>query len=128
MLDFRKKKKMNTSLYSKGVLFIFIIIIIFLANATWNVYQNYKEAKINEYRVSSRLGEVEKRESEIIEKIDKLSTERGMEEELRKRFDVAKEGENIIIVVEPDGVESGESGNINVGNTGFWDKFMNIFR
>jgi len=109
-------------------LFIFIIIIIFLGNATWNVYQNYKDAKINEYRVSSQLDEVKGRESEILEKIDKLSTERGMEEELRKRFGVAREGESIIVVVEPDNVDLGGLGGENTDGIGLWERFISIFR
>ncbi len=128
MLDFHRKKRTGTILYSKGVLFIFVVIIIFLGNATWNVYQDYKNAKINEYRANSRLLKVEKREFVISERIDKLSTERGTEEELRKRFGITKDGENVIIIVNPD---EDKDNTLNSGDTagfGIWDRFIRIFR
>lgn len=128
MLDFHRKKRTGTILYSKGVLFIFAVIIIFLGNATWNVYQDYKNAKINEYRANFRLLKVEKRESVILERIDKLSTERGMEGELRKRFGITKDGENVIMIVDSDKDKDSTSNNGDTAELGIWGRFIRIFR
>ena len=79
-------------MYSKVVLFILSIVALFLGNATWNVYQKYSEARQNEEIVSNEIQKLQERERDLSVDIARLNTERGVEEELRKRFGVAKKG------------------------------------
>ncbi|MCR4330390.1 MAG: septum formation initiator family protein [Patescibacteria group bacterium] len=126
MLDFQQKKKLRKAMYSKGVLLVLGIIVLFLGNATWNVYQKYSEARGNEENVLNELRKLQERESDLSADIERLNTQRGVEEELRKRFGVAKEGEEVMIIVEP--VVSDE-GSIDDGvqKEGFWSSLFHIF-
>lgn len=102
------------------------ITALFLGNATWNVYQKYGEAQGNEETVLNELMKLQERESDLSADVERLNTERGVEEELRKRFGVAKKGEEVMIIVEP--VVSDE-GSIDDGDQkeGFWSSLLHVF-
>jgi len=63
------------------------------------------------------------RDAELSSKIERLKTEAGLEEEIRSKFTVAKNNENMVIVVEEN--------NTNATNTAerasFWQKFLDFF-
>jgi hypothetical protein len=46
------------------------------------------------------LEALEARVGSLDEKVNYLENERGIEEELRNRFDVAKEGEKVVVILE----------------------------
>lgn len=127
MLDFQQKKKLRKAMYSKVVLFILSISALFLGNATWNVYQKYSEARQNEEIVSNEIQKLQERESDLSVDIARLNTERGVEEELRKRFGVAKKGEEVMVIVEPT-VDDGQNIAANEGQKkGFWRSLFHVF-
>ena len=76
------------------------------------------------------LNESEKLEAKqkLLEgEIGQLQTERGMEEEIRKKFRVVKEGESVIIVVD-DKENSATALNAASSSRSFFGKILNVFR
>lgn len=71
-----------------------------------------------------RLEELEERDREIESKINKLATVAGVEEEIRSKFSVAKDNENMVIIVR----EEGTSSPALQENKGFWSKIRSLFR
>lgn len=71
-----------------------------------------------------RLNELEQRDRELELKIKKLSTESGLEEEIRSKFNVAKDSENIVIIVREE--DSGTT--TEVTKPSLWSKFKGLFR
>ncbi len=53
-----------------------------------------------------RLNELQVRNDELESKIKKLNTTSGIEEEIRSKFSVAKEEENMVIIVREENVSS----------------------
>jgi len=127
MLDFQQKKKLRKAMYSKVVLLILSIVVLFLGNATWNVYQKYSDARGNEEVASIELKKLQERENDLSADIERLNTERGIEEELRKRFGVAKKGEEVMIIVEPVTEEEGGIGSGEEQKKGFWRSLLRVF-
>ena len=59
------------------------------------------------------------------EEIERLSTERGVEEEIRSKFDVARAGEQVLVIVdakEEDVLLESEE------EVSAWQRFLNFFR
>ncbi len=73
---------------------------------------------------SQRLAELEARNTELDAKIKKLDTVSGVEEEIRSKYSVAKESENMVIIVR----EEGEATTTTRENTGLWYKIKALFR
>lgn len=64
------------------------------------MYQKERETKENRIIAERRLSELEGREYALRKELDRVTSRRGIEEELRRRHDVAKEGEHLLIIVD----------------------------
>ena len=75
------------------------------ASGVWDVYQKERESSALRAQVESEYAELRERETQLKKDIARLSTDRGMEEALRKQYALAEEGEGLIIIVEPPAAE-----------------------
>ncbi len=99
MASFGKKKRFTEYLYSKPSLFLLGILIIFLSIAVYARFTVEREMAARQYETEQKKAELLERKGELQERVEYLSGERGIEEEIRKHFDVAKEGEQVVIIV-----------------------------
>lgn len=102
MLEFQDKKRFRRILYSRitfGVVFFFCLLI---GNATFDMYQTNRLTADKRKIAEDELLAVQIREESLRAQIGTLKTERGIEEELRTKFRVVKNGEGVIIVVEEE--------------------------
>lgn len=108
MAGFGKKKAITEYLYSKPIIFVLFIVMIFLA---FSVYERYTvERQMSERRATTEQDKQEllERKEVLEQRVDYLSGDRGIEEEIRTHFDVAKEGEKVIILVGEEEDEKAE--------------------
>lgn len=100
MFDFYEKRKIRSLLYSKitiGIILVFAILVFI------SVYERYQvERLMAERRTTTELElkALETRATSLEEKVDHLENQRGLEEEIRTRFDVAREGEQVVIILD----------------------------
>lgn len=112
----------------KGLLWVVIVFLVgaavLLAGATWEVRQKERIAFSEKENARIQYEETAERKQNLEESVENLSHERGMEEEFRKRFPVAREGEEVIVLVDADVPEtSGE----NEDSKGFWNRLKTWF-
>ena len=86
------------------------------------MYAKAREAKVKRDLAGAELQRLEARQAELQATIARLSSERGIEEELRNRFFIAKEGEKVAIL-NTEGREVGKS-PIPSSEKSFWKKFL----
>lgn len=83
------------------MLIVLGVIFLLIVHATWGIYQKVRlsERKLNlaeqEYAI------LEEKRKSIEYKIERLNTETGIENEIRSKFDVVRDGEKIIVIVDP---------------------------
>ncbi|MBI1975850.1 MAG: hypothetical protein HYS59_02545 [Candidatus Vogelbacteria bacterium] len=97
-------------LYRLALVFL-IGVAVLLIRSVWNIYE--KQAVANNSRLAAvrRLRELEDRKVELENALLRLSTERGVEGELRSKFPVAKNGEDVVVILdEPAGEPEQEVG------------------
>lgn len=100
MLEFYEKRKLKRLLYSKPVIIALCIPAVFLLSVTWNAYNKEREAYANMLTASAELDRLKEREATLSQEIERLSTQRGVEEELREKYEVGKPGERMIVLVD----------------------------
>jgi len=85
-----------------NVLFLIVtlILVIFLARGVWRVYNQSRFANSNYLLTKDRLTKLEDRQKQITDRLEKLSTDRGLEEEFRNNFSVVRPGEKMILIVD----------------------------
>ena len=101
-LDFRERTKLRRFLYSKPTILLVFILSLLSLHGAWGMYQKSKDAIANRDKAVAETAALMAREKELHADINRLSSSRGQEEEIRNRFMVAKEGEKVIIVSQPN--------------------------
>jgi len=121
------EKKKIKKLYSKPVLLLLAIVIVFLAKGTWGVYQKELESRKNVAIVTTELEDLQKRKAELQGETDKINTEEGKEEAIRTKFQVSKGGERVLVVVDRPLPTSFTEENSNFFSK-VWDSVSGIFK
>lgn len=101
MKDFRTRKKQKGNFLHSwvAILFLGFLLGIFI-KSTYASFVKKSQAEQERVRYNERLEELQNKRDDLEAKIESLNTERGREEEFRKRFNVVKEGETMIRIVE----------------------------
>lgn len=112
------KSKPSWIKFSVSVFLIVVVIPLGMSNfkAFKSFWTSLKELKNTEANLSSLVDREEKLNKELVS----FKSEYGVEKEIREKFPVAKDGEEVIIFVDSKG-EGGEASSSP--NAGFWNEF-----
>lgn len=94
------QKNRRSKIYSLPVIVILLILVVFLARATWKAYNESVETKKQVALMQAEFDEVYSRTNSLSQGLASLKTQEGIEKEIRKKFSVAKEGEQVVVVIE----------------------------
>ncbi len=123
MLDIQQKRKLRSVLYHKYTLIALALLVLVSVHSTWSIYKKKSESELLVSASKQRLADLKVREADLRGKIEKLNTEEGIEEEIRSKFNVTKENENVVIIVENKEKEASTTPE----RVGFWQKIKNFF-
>jgi hypothetical protein len=127
MLEFKEKQKVRKIKYSKPALFLLSVFFLLSLEGLWHIYEKHSEALEKAEEAQGDLRDLQKREAGLEKKVVFLKTEKGKDEEVRKKFMVGREGEGVILVVDP--IHSGEPPNPSPEKKpSVWTGFLNFFR
>lgn len=122
MRDFQERRKFRKIIYSKFSVVILIVLAILSIRAVWGVYEKYRISDQALLNSQSELSELLNRADRVSRGVARLGTSRGVEEEVRLKFPVAKSGETVIVLI--DGQMSSTS---STTSSGLWRWLKNIF-
>ena len=111
-------------LQSRPVLLVLSIMVLIFAWSVFGFLGKMQTTRENRQMAESQLIELEKAKEKLSSDIAKLKTDEGVEESIRKKFGLAKEGEGVIIIVgdnQKQTTPAEESG-------GFWTFWADLFR
>lgn len=100
MQDFQKRKRIRKILYSKITLAVVVVIFVLFARAAYQAHLSEKSSADYLEKVNQRFVQLDQRKNELSSGIEKLGTEQGVEDEIRSKFDVSKDGEKIAVIVD----------------------------
>ncbi len=123
-MDFHEKRKIKRLLYSKVTLIILALLVIWLSFNVFSMYKKERDTRLRRIEQREVLDELEGREASLKEEIERLSTERGIEQEVRSKFEVGKEGEEVVIIV--DNPDDEDVNKKEIEKT-FWQKIFSWF-
>lgn len=130
MFDFHEKRKIRSVLYSRPVIGVILLVTILLSISAYNRYTVAKEMEVKLESRKQELEELKERARAIESKVEYLTDERGVEEELRNRFDAIREGEQVIILLEERGKGSDAIETTSAIDTdkSFWQSLIDTFK
>jgi len=121
MQKFQEKRRIKKVVYSIGMVAILLGIVFWLGGAVFDVYEKAKITKDRRLDALSELEELKKTEAELRARIDTLLNERGIEEAVREKFDVAKEGEKVIKIIDTQDIHATDQSETE--EIPWWKKF-----
>jgi cell division protein FtsB len=122
-----KKKVKTRKLYSKPVLIGLAILIVFIAKGTWGVYQKEIESRKNVAMVMTELESLEERKAFLEAETEKLNSMEGKEEVIRQKYQVSKNGEGVLVVVDKPLPVSDDENDRNFFSK-MWHSVSGIFK
>ncbi len=100
MKDFQTRAQTKSNiLYSWFFLCILLIILGLFVKSAYASFIKKNTANIQQQKYQERFEDLSQKKENLEEKIQNLKSERGKEEEFRKRFNVVKEGETMIRII-----------------------------
>ncbi len=73
--------------------------------------------------LESEAEALKERKTELEKQVDYLSHERGIEAEMRRQFDVALEGEKVVVIVDPEKSEEIQPLSASTTEKNAWYEF-----
>jgi cell division protein FtsB len=107
-----------------ALIFLGIILVIFIYNL-FGLFKKMQETAQNKKNIEDKITELEKSKENLDESITKLNTDKGVEESIRDKFGLAKEGEGMILVVDDKNAPAPEKKD---DSSGFFSFFTNLFK
>lgn len=101
MATFQQRRDPVRLLWRRLSMVALCIAIIAVGKGVWSLY--IKEQASRELKAEAIVARdsLQRREAELRTEIANLKSVRGIEAELRERYDVAAEGEGVIVIIEP---------------------------
>jgi len=124
MFSFHEKRKLRQIVYSRLAIVVLLGLVVFLGMQVWDVFQKERSTHTNKKQQERELSELREREGVLRKEVERLETESGLESEIREKFEVGREGEGLIIVINP--LEENAASSYTEGQ-GFWERVLSWF-
>jgi cell division protein FtsB len=105
MFDFYQKRKLRGVINSRVTQVILVILILLMGYSAYGRYEIAMEMQERREIAEAEVQALEERRATLEEQVEYLSSERGQEAELRRQFDVALPGEQVVVIVEEESEE-----------------------
>jgi cell division protein FtsB len=100
MLTFQQKRFLRRVISSPLSQGFFLVLCL---AALWSAYGRYQiaaEMAARRAQAEETLAALEARRAALAEEVAYITSERGIEAEMRRQFDVAREGEQVVIILD----------------------------
>lgn len=113
----RKKSWWKSIWYSRVTLLLLLVILVALYGPVYARFVAERDAAARREAEEKELKLMEERKQELELKVSELKDDSGAEREIRRRFDVAKEGETVVVLLEDEHQDSEVSATSTTINT-----------
>jgi len=124
MRNFQQKRGWRNILESWPILIFLGILVLFFAWGVIGFMGKMATTRENRKIAENKVAELREEKEKLSSDINKLNTDSGIEENIREKFGLAKEGEELIVIVEDKNVLE----NQKASSSGFFAFFKNLFR
>ena len=123
------KRTWSSIFYSRLKLVALLFVSFILVFSVYERYVIEREMAERRREAETELTELKKRKAELEAKVEYLGNEEGIEAEIRTHFDVAREGEQVVIIVDDTESETGIAASVQPARVsdaegGFWASFF----
>ena len=101
-----------------------LVLLFFLGGNTWSMYNKNQQAAQAHFDEADQLSELQARQATLSSQLSALDTERGVEEDVRETYPLAKSGEEVIVLTDnPQAATDTSAGS----GSNLWQWLTNLF-
>ncbi|MEX2010486.1 MAG: septum formation initiator family protein [Parcubacteria group bacterium] len=100
MKELQQRQKLKRRIYSTPVLIALACLVVIFARGTYQVFQKRGESVDHVSSLEQKVRDLEEKERRLSSGIAALNTPEGIEREVKEKFNVSKEGEYVVILVD----------------------------
>lgn len=126
MFEFNRKNKYNFWHSPLALIVFFCILILFVYNII-GLLEKERETAKKKNMILANIENLRKRENTLNNEIEKLKTEEGIEETIREKYQVVKEGEKMVVIVDEEKLNKGVEEN-TVDSNKFLEWVKRLFK
>ncbi len=97
-----KKSSWRSVLWSKLTLGVLVVLVIGLSISVYDRFLIEREMAARRFEKEKQLELLKVRKNTLEDKVKYLSNDSGVEAEVRKHFDVARAGEQVVVLLEDE--------------------------
>lgn len=116
MSQFNRKNKYNFWHSPLALIVLFCILILFIYNVI-GLLEKQRETAKKKNLILANIETLRQREDILNKDIEKLKTEEGVEEMIREKYQVVKEGEKMVVIVDESEKVLDPNGEVVVDNS-----------
>jgi len=102
MFDWYQKRKLRPLLHSPLLAAGMTVVACLLVVSAWQRAVIAGQVADRRAQAERDVAELQSRQAALAAQVQYLSNERGIEAEMRRQFDVALPGEQVVVIVEPN--------------------------
>ena len=100
MFDFYEKRKMRGVIFSKITAGILISLALAISYSAYGRYVAERETRDKRLESATDLEALKQHAALLEAKVGRLESDQGMEREIRTQFDVKKDNEQVVVIVD----------------------------
>lgn len=124
MDELRKKQKLKKRLYSWPALLVLGFITFIFVRGTVIVFEKKAESAQYVTALQQKADTLRTQETQLESNIAGLKTEAGLEKEVKEKYNVAKDGERVVILVDQKGGSSTDATDTRAWYERAWDAII----
>lgn len=121
-----KNNKINSFWFSPLILLLMFLFVVFFTYKIFDLVKKQKETVKNKNLVLNEIKELSEREKILLENIDKLKTQKGTEQEIMSKYQVVKNGEKMVVIVDEN--DQNKTGEEREEKNNFWSWLRDFFK
>jgi len=126
MADFKKRN--YKFWHSPLALVLLFLILVYFGYRIVDLVKKEQETANEKELILNKISDLQARKTSLNSDIAKLETPEGKEEIIRDKYQVAKDGEKMVIIVDGDGSSNTSEQVQPVVSHGFWNWIKNLFK
>lgn len=124
-MKYGKRSFWGTVLSSKLTLLGACVLVIILGRATWNIYAKARASTAALERMQGETARLEERRDDLAAKVGRLSTDQGLEAEIRARYHAVRQGESVAVIISDDTAAVVDASATQATTTlGWWGRML----
>lgn len=109
--------------FSYATLLLLVLVIVLMGRSVFERFSVEREMSMRRIEAERELKELKLRAAALESQVKYLEDDRGMEAEIRSRFDVVKEGEQVVIILDDETNQEATETEVEIVEDRPWYKF-----